>query len=357
MGNFTTKDITNKKTYNIRKCMNVVPNKKNVKYGKINPNESKNKLFLSKCNCRSKCKCNILAYYENIQAEYAKQPAFYSAFCEAYNNHYDIILSPDDIWLIICLQFTKYVNANSEKMRNLFVSHQGKKKLVVVTELETDESEWNEFFELILNALTNNVKGDVVDLLQANFSTTTHVEKLMSTAVIMDTFKTYFDYGRLIPMCGLRNLMFMGTLDDWTQIQTKLNLLETYAVDEKWKIYINNLKPIITEFINSYNGNVNIEFWDKIMNIRHGSLGSGSTSYVSGWILNFYGIYDEVDASDIDENYIDVSVEIDNKMTGIKKNVNIVGGFTGVAKVKFDEYIGVRPQMSFIVYHDGTEIS
>lgn len=359
MGNSSQSEVKSIGDYNVVRCMNVEPDLTKKRYQrKVNPDESKNTLFYTKCQHRysrsgEKCKCNILAYHENIQAEYSAQPAFYRAFCEAYNNHYDIILSPDDIWLIVCLQFTKYVNANSEAMRELFVQHEGKKKLTVTTGTELAESEWTEFFELMQGAIRANTKGEIVDLLQANFSTTTHVEKLLSTAVLMDTFKAYFDYGRCIPCCGIRNLMFMGTLEDWQLLSTKISELGTYSINHTWRKYIDSLKPIINQFIEAYQGRVDQAFWDKIMNIRYGSLGSGSTSYVSGWILNFYGIYEEVESCDIKENFIDVTVEIDNKLTGIKKDVNIVGGFSGVAKVELDGYTGFRPQMSFMVYHNG----
>lgn len=358
MGNSSSQtEVKSIGNYNIVRCMNVEPDVSKSHRRRVNSNDCRNALFYSKCkhryDRRGECKCSILAYHENLPAEYSTQPAFYRAFCEAYNNHYDIILSPDDIWMIICLQFTKYVNANSEQMRELFVAHEGKKKLTVTTWNETEESQWSEFFELMLNAIRNNTKAEVADLLQANFSTTTHVEKLLSTAVLMDTFKSYFDYGRCIPCCGIRNLMFMGTLDDWLLLQSKMLQLETYAINDQWRTYINNLKPILHQFVEAYQGRVDQSFWDKIMNIRYGSLGSGSTSYVSGWILSFYGIYKEVESDEIKEDFIDVTVEIDNKLTGIIKDVNIVGGFTGITKVELDGYIGFRPQMSFMVYHDG----
>lgn len=347
--------------YNVVRCMNVEPTTQASYKRKIDPNASKDNLFYTKCQHKytnkrknkEKCKCNILAYHENMQAEYASQPAFYRAFLEAYNNHYDVILSPDDIWMVICLQFTKYVNAHAEAIQELFVQHEGKKKLTVTTWNEQEESQWTEFFELMLCAMRKNTNGKIVDLLQANFSTTTHVEKLLSTAVIMDTMKTYFDYGRCIPCCGIRNLMFMGTLEDWLLLQTKILELGAYAINDTWRKYIDELNPIINQFIEAYQGRVDQSFWDKIMNVRYGSLGSGSTSYVSGWILNFYGIYKEVEADKIKEDFIDVTVEIDNKLTCVKKDVNIVGGFTGVAKVELEGYTGYRPQMSFMVYHNG----
>jgi hypothetical protein len=55
----------------------------------------------------------------------------------AYNNHGDVKITPDDVWIVIMLFFSKYVNEHSEELRYVFVSHQGKKKLVVTTWNET----------------------------------------------------------------------------------------------------------------------------------------------------------------------------------------------------------------------------
>ena len=50
----------------------------------------------------------------------------------AYNSHEDIILSPDDIWLMICIYFCQYVNENAEQLRHLFVEHEERKQLTAV---------------------------------------------------------------------------------------------------------------------------------------------------------------------------------------------------------------------------------
>jgi hypothetical protein len=243
------------------------------------------------------------------------------------------------------LQFKKYINANSEKMRHLFVSHEGKKELTVTTWNDSEESQWEEFFTLMIKAIESNTNEDVVNNLQADFTTTSIVEKMLSTAVIMDSFKNYFDYGRCIPCCGIRYVLFMGTLDDWLKLQDKLDKIKTYSVDNFWTRYIDELKPIIKQFINTYQGNVDFDFWDKIMNIRYGSIGSGSTSYVSGWILKFYGLYKEVDSDEIKEELIDVPVKIDNKLTGTIKNVSIFGGFGGVTREVGDYEVKSKTQI------------
>ena len=52
-------------------------------------------------------------------------------FYIAHINHYPIRIKPDDIWLLIVQAFSNHVNANSEKLRHLFVNFDGKQKLSV----------------------------------------------------------------------------------------------------------------------------------------------------------------------------------------------------------------------------------
>ena len=67
-----------------------------------------------------------------LDTSLSENHAVFSAFLYAYNSHEDILLSPDDIWMRICIYFSKYVNENAELLRSLFVDHEGKKKLTVV---------------------------------------------------------------------------------------------------------------------------------------------------------------------------------------------------------------------------------
>ncbi|AYV77263.1 MAG: DUF4419 domain-containing protein [Barrevirus sp.] len=307
----------------------------------------------TKCHHYSKtdiCKCATLCYLENVEANVYSHPnSFYGAFVNAYNNHEDIILSPDDVWLTICFQFSKYINNNAEKMRDLFVSQSDKKKLTVTTGKELDESQWTEFFNLMIGAIKGNTKDGIVDTLKCDFSTTKQIESIISVATIMDSFKQYFDYGRCIPMCGIKAVRFMGSLEDWTRLLDKTSALEKYDVDGQWKTYIQNLIPILKNFIDSYNEKVDVDFWNKVMSLTSGRLGSGSCTYVSGWILSFFNLSGKVEDDDIKSYSFDFPVEIDNKMTGETKTVNMIGGFGGVNKTDG----AYRPQLSMIVFHDG----
>jgi len=87
----------------------------------------------------------VYCYKESCQLSKKSTNGFFQTLYNAYMFHGDLKITPDDVWLTIMLFFSKYVNKNAEKLRNAFVTHEGQKKLVVVTR-STDESDWSEFF-------------------------------------------------------------------------------------------------------------------------------------------------------------------------------------------------------------------
>jgi len=122
-----------------------------------------------------------------------------------------------------------------------------------------------------------NTKNDITELLTSNFSTTTKIESLLSCVAIMDTFQKYFDYECYMTRCGIRNVHFMGTLDDWKLLRHKTAELKKFTTSG-WKsfgTYVDGLLPIIDQFIQTYQGKVDNKFWNKVMDIEH--VGGGSS--------------------------------------------------------------------------------
>jgi hypothetical protein len=91
------------------------------------------------CTCTSVL---IHHFYKRIFLDTSKcvNHPILTAFLHAYNSHEDVILSPDDIWLMICIYFSKYVNQNSTKLEHLYISDQTN-RLITVENEETIESE------------------------------------------------------------------------------------------------------------------------------------------------------------------------------------------------------------------------
>lgn len=94
-------------------------------------------------------KCSVLAYYQNNPIDQSPSNPFYNSFVNAYNYHKDVVLAPDDVWTMICLQFSQYVNRYAEQLRSQLVYHRGKMELTVITDNERSESQWDEFLLLV----------------------------------------------------------------------------------------------------------------------------------------------------------------------------------------------------------------
>ena len=137
-------------------------------------------------------------------------------------------------------------------------------------------SSWNAFLESMRIQIGENVKNEVVTLLTANFSSTGKVESLLSCATIMNTFKNYFEYGLIMIDCGIRKVHFLGTSDDWLSLREKTKQLQSFTTpNDDFSTYIDGVLPILDQFINTYQGKVDNQFWDKIFDVEHHEYGSG----------------------------------------------------------------------------------
>jgi hypothetical protein len=129
-----------------------------------------------------------------------------------------------------------------------------------------------------------HVKNNVIDLLTSNFSTTGSVEGFLSSACIMRTFKKYFDYTQRVCGCGIRNVHFMGTLDDWKLLRKKAEELKMftlpsqsqYSSNKDFRVYLDGVLPILDQFIRTYEGDVDNNFWDKIFDYTKVYVSGGS---------------------------------------------------------------------------------
>ncbi|UJR16604.1 hypothetical protein I4U23_003504 [Adineta vaga] len=219
---------------------------------------------------------------------------------------------PDDYWIS---QIDKKDDRNTRY-----------KKLTVVQSARI-EPNWEDFLERMRLEIDKNVKNDITQLLTSTFSTTTSIESLLSSFVLMNTCQKYFDYECYITKCGIRNVHFLGTLDDWKLLRKKIRDL---------KNYINAVLPIIDQFIRTYQNDIDQEFWNKVMDIEHvggGRSGKIAGTYISGWFLRLcYGLHSKSDCEikQIKLNTLNVSVEVNNEVTNESKTCYLVGGFHGV---------------------------
>ena len=167
----------------------------------------------------------VIGPSENVV--YDKDFGFFSAILACYNNHWILKTSPDDWWNVITRTVAQAVddNGDEEKVRNFFVEHDGKKKIrIEVPKLSTVNYSW--LFDQFSEGIRANIKTpEYVDLMQANFSTTTLDRMISSQVMIMSSMQKYFSF-HCGTSCGIPGVEMQGTREDWEQLLNKTEQLE-----------------------------------------------------------------------------------------------------------------------------------
>jgi len=198
-----------------------------------------------------------------------------------------LTLGPDEVWVAIVTSLSRYINANSEKLRHLFVSHEGKIELVASAGGNISTTNYDSLISQISDQIDKNTKGDLREWAECNFSTTTSLQKIVSKVVLMGAMQKYFDF-KLELCCGLPRVTLLGTIDDWNSILSRITKMESFE-DETIQQWSKVLSFVMHNFVNAFQGRVDTYFWNRIAHITGG--GSGPR-YLEGWILALIGFND-----------------------------------------------------------------
>lgn len=131
-----------------------------------------------------------------------------------------------------------------------------------------------------------NIKDPSIrDWVIPTFTTTTPTDRIVASISLMSTLQNFFEYKCCLE-CGIPSVTLLGTLDDWLMLSDKVNRLLEFNVAPandmtKWVDY---LRPLCDNLVNSFKGEGDIHFWDNICM----DLGGGSgPSFMSGWCTVF----------------------------------------------------------------------
>ena len=233
--------------------------------------------------------------FEGERLCYLGDDNFFKCMVQAYADHRPLVLSPDMVWLIISQGFSRYVNAHTEEMRDLLVFHEGKMELVTISNnnILLPNGDWKLLLNDFSACIAKNTKGELADLMTANFSTTGITERIASQVSLMDVVKKYFIYTRISASCGIPSITLKGSPEDWQKVLDKVCSLKKYNL-EKWA---SELEPILKEFVKASKGNHNTSFWQSIVKKRRiDQIKAGNwcltdpkkITYLDGWFLKFF---------------------------------------------------------------------
>jgi len=305
---------------------------------------------------------NPIAYsFKNDNLCYLGQDIFFKFMVEAYADHRPIVLSPDIIWNVIAQGFSQHVNNNPEALRDRIVYHErGKIELSVMTkeELHSPNVKWDELLNTFDNMIAERTKDNLADVMRADFSTTDKTARIVSQMTLMSSVKAFFDYSVSYLSCGIPNITIEGTTDDWQKVLNKTQQLRKYDLD--W--WVDNLVPILNEFINASKGNVNKVFWRNIVKKdRPEKFVGGGCSWdrpteLDGWFLKFMP-YDKkgkrtpqkvtYNYKDMPSQVINVDFMYKNLDTGTTTPMEMLCGFVGIEVDSTTN--AMRPKLGWMV--------
>ncbi len=305
--------------------------------------------------------------------DYKLAPRGYHSFIggmyQAYSDHRPFVISPDMIWLLICQGFSTHVNFNAQIKRDVFPDLKQQPLVIVNDKIKLGmlSSPWEETSKQFTDQIRSYIGDELIDALQADFSTTKLTERIASEITIMDAMKPYFKYIVGYCICGIPQITIEGNQNDWQKILNKLSVLKKYNLD--W--WVDTLEPIIKKFISALNGTIDKEFWMNMFKV-HTEDEYGDPKRIDGWITKFYP-YDKegnrIDLSDIRFIFIDSFYEllpkeivcVDFEYQIINEKGKVVqkvpmeywAGFLGLKQNK--ENFQIRPEIGwFVSYRDNS---
>jgi hypothetical protein len=194
----------------------------------------------------------------------------------AFAEHRPLTLSPDDVWMAILQGFAIHVRENAETLRERFVEFEGRSTLRVTT---SNGDDWEGNLQLFERALAGALNPGLMRAITSDFSTTSKDTHLAFCIAAMDSFSRYFDYS-MVCVCGIPKITLTGTVDDWLSVRDRFRVLAEY--DLQW--WSQKLEPVLTQFIGSAAGNVDLDFWQSIYKPKEAYGGDR----VTGWIVRLF---------------------------------------------------------------------
>lgn len=319
--------------------------------------------IIDNSNVINKTKPCIASSFRHEHLGWVGTDVLYKCIVDAYADHRPLILSPDMIWLVLFQAFSHHISIEPEKYRDRFVSHKGKKDIMIVTDqnLLSENADWESVINSFIEKILQDTKGKHVKKFIQDFTTTGKVERIATQMTVMDVVKAYYIYTSCFVACGIPKITLEGTTADWENLLERVSVFEEFGLSD----WVSELRSILKEFINASKGDINLIFWKSIVrkwnigSLRMPSCGGGSPSKFNGWFLKLFP-YDEDGKYYKDAYYmstsllpeivrVDMNFVVHNPITGDNKHypMELIAGFVGIEEN--EETKALRPKIGWMV--------
>lgn len=212
---------------------------------------------------------------------------FIQTIQECYDEHRPLQLSPDAVWLLICQGVSIHINKHIDSLRPIIFKSQQKVELRHREDsLEYSAASWERLTASLSTKTVEYTKSNFYNSFVPKFSTTTAIHTTAYQITLMEGLKKGFTYvGE--SGCGIPSIKLSGTKKDWEWIYAHVSDFDQLGLS----YWTKELKPIIAEFVNAYDGGAKPEFWQDI----YKKFEEYNAFYISGWIIKFFPYIKQLD--------------------------------------------------------------
>lgn len=207
---------------------------------------------------------------------------FLKALQLAFSNHKGIIIHPDHWWLLIVQGFSQHLKCHSDTYQTQLFGKEFQRTNISIrndTFIKGGRNDWESVLPEYRKKIQTFLGPVFHKAVSPTFSSSGLKEKTAFEIAFMDTFSSYFRY-EFVTLCGIPEIQLTGTKEDYIKLLESVKALSIF--DLEW--WVNQLVPIIQEFINAFDGQLNSPFWQSIFKQNNESGGP----YITGWISAFF---------------------------------------------------------------------
>lgn len=253
---------------------------------------------------------------------YEQDLGLFQSVYEAWKNHYNLRTSPEDWWFPVACKIAKAVDkaakstgSEGQKVRDLFVDHEGKEKICVDVNVFTlDQVDPDAFFSAMSSQIASRIKvPEYAEAMQNDFSTSATTYRIASQINLMASMQEFFSYEMGMCGCGIKGLEMLGKQEDWDKLAKKLRLLKKqlnpiqdclcWELDEDWWSHVEH---VFNKLAATYAARSNhqlsqvADFWANAFMIGDGwkygpsGMNRHTAKEYNGWLVKFLTGYESI---------------------------------------------------------------
>ena len=200
---------------------------------------------------------------KGINSHGSGKNGFVLAVHRAFMDHHGIEITPDMIWFIVAQQMATYINfgENSKKLGSkLGVTHEGSQELIIMSKSEPIGSkDFSTSYPRFAEAISAKVGSEKYEMFVKSFTTTTDLEFGAFQIILMDAYKSYFEYTEST-RCGIAEFCITGTAEDYSHIIAGVQRFAT--LDPKLKPCADGVIQLVDKLRSAVMGSFDDTYFD-----------------------------------------------------------------------------------------------